>query len=158
LKDTYKFSEEDIIKYYSVMYNKNYQEAKKILNIEFEKILQLYDEQPEKIDWIFPLELPNKKTKTDEEFYGEYYDSTVNITFQERFESLSTKINRDIKEVEDNDEECSLCHNDINKDENYIKLMCGHKFHWKDVNDCGGLSQWISQGRNSCPYCRRNMI
>ena len=158
LKDTYKFSEEDIIKYYSVMYNKNYQEAKKILNIEFEKILQLYDEQPEKIDWIFPLELPNKKTKTDEEFYGEYYDSTVNITFQERFNALSTKINKGLKEVEDNDEECALCHNDINKDENYIKLVCGHKFHWKDVNDCAGLSQWISQGRNSCPYCRSNMI
>jgi hypothetical protein len=157
LKDNYKFTEEDIIKYYSLMYNEKYEDATKILEVNFKKITNLYDEQPKKIDWIFHLVLPYKITKSDKEFYGDYYDLTVNITFQERFNALTTKTNKFLQEVDEKDDECSLCQNDINSNENYIKLMCGHKFHWKDVNDCRGLSEWIDEGHNTCPYCRRDI-
>ena len=157
LKDVYIFTEADILKYYSLMYNNKYEEATQILEANFEKIIQLYDEQTQKIDWIFPLILPYKITKSDEEFYGDYYDLTVNITFQERFNALTTKTNKFLQEVDEKDDECSLCQNDINSNENYIKLMCGHKFHWKDVNDCRGLSEWINEGHNTCPYCRRDI-
>jgi hypothetical protein len=157
LKDNYKFLEEDILKYYSLMYNEKYEDATKILEVNFEKITNLYDDQPKKIDWIFPLVLPYKITKSDDEFYGDYYDLTVNMTFQERFNALTTKTNKFLQEVDEKDVECSLCQNDINSNENYIKLMCGHKFHWKDVNDCRGLSEWINEGHNTCPYCRRDI-
>lgn len=49
----------------------------------------------------------------------------------------------------DNDgEQCSICHINMDDDNIYTIPECSHKFH----NNC--IIQWFRTGKNTCPYCR----
>ena len=51
----------------------------------------------------------------------------------------------------DGEEECSICLENYNKEDNIIKLKCNHQFHFKCIN-C-----WIEKNE-CCPICRSTLL
>jgi hypothetical protein len=54
---------------------------------------------------------------------------------------------------------CSICQNDIIKDQQYINLEpCGHKFHYNnsDCLDEASIINWL-ENNNKCPNCKCNI-
>jgi len=54
---------------------------------------------------------------------------------------------------------CSICQNDIIRDQEYINLEpCGHKFHYNnsDCLDEASIMNWL-QNNNKCPNCKCNI-
>lgn len=45
---------------------------------------------------------------------------------------------------------CSICHQKIIRSKQYATI-CKHIYH----HDC--LEDWIKKGKNSCPFCRRDL-
>jgi hypothetical protein len=52
----------------------------------------------------------------------------------------------DINNSSNNSEECSICLEELNQNDK-LKLICGHKFHYKCINT------WLIKN-NRCPICR----
>lgn len=82
--------------------------------------------------------------------------------YQEDKISIGTKNLDKIKIHKYTEEEnisCSICQNDIIKDQEYINLEpCGHKFHYNN-NDCldeASIINWL-QNNNKCPNCKCNI-
>ena len=48
-----------------------------------------------------------------------------------------------------NNELCSICLDNLYNNESIIKLNCGHKFHYKCIEQVKN---------NKCPYCREKII
>lgn len=54
-------------------------------------------------------------------------------------------------ELENEDEKCLVCHDNLdNKQNNVIKLNCGHKYHYK----CIFMTYKHHKVPRQCPYCR----
>jgi hypothetical protein len=53
---------------------------------------------------------------------------------------------------EDDDEECSICLGEYEKEEDIIKIRCSHIFH----KTC--LSEWEKNDNNTCPVCRTRYV
>lgn len=51
----------------------------------------------------------------------------------------------------DEDNDCTICLEEFNNDEEIIKLKCNHLFHLKCIDD------WIKKNQ-SCPLCRVNLL
>jgi hypothetical protein len=51
----------------------------------------------------------------------------------------------------DEDNDCTICLEEFNNDEEIIKLKCNHFFHSKCIDD------WIKKNQ-SCPLCRVNLL
>ena len=51
----------------------------------------------------------------------------------------------------DEDNDCTICLEEFNNDEEIIKLKCNHLFHSKCIDD------WIKKNQ-SCPLCRLNLL
>ena len=63
------------------------------------------------------------------------------------------------KYIEEENISCSICQNDIIKDQEYINLEpCGHKFHYNnsDCLDEASIMNWL-QNNNKCPNCKCNI-
>jgi len=52
---------------------------------------------------------------------------------------------------DNNDNNCTICLEEFNNDEEIIKLKCNHLFHSKCIDD------WIKKNQ-SCPLCRLNLL
>lgn len=53
---------------------------------------------------------------------------------------------------ENNNKCCSICMNDINKNNWIIKTKCNHLYHKKCIYS------WYKTGKTNCPYCRKNQF
>ena len=82
--------------------------------------------------------------------------------YQEDKISIGTKNLDKIKIHKYTEEEnisCSICQNDIIKDQEYINLEpCGHKFHYNnsDCLDEASIINWL-HNNNKCPNCKCNI-
>jgi hypothetical protein len=78
-------------------------------------------------------------------------ESVLNISFEEekgmlRDENVSIEIKKE--KFKDNvSGECCICCSKYMKNEEYIKLECGHLFH------SGCIEEWVKYKKN-CPVCR----
>lgn len=52
---------------------------------------------------------------------------------------------------DNNDDDCTICLEEFNNDEEIVKLKCNHLFHLKCIDD------WIEKNQ-SCPLCRLNLL
>ena len=67
----------------------------------------------------------------------------------------------DMSETKDDDCTCGICTEEFERDgEDYIKLDCGHEYHYSCISDCfstiasiKGLSS--TNNKRECPYCRK---
>jgi len=52
---------------------------------------------------------------------------------------------------------CSICLDVFDKDDDIVKLKCGHCYHQPDNCIDGGVVEWIKK-IGTCPMCRNNLI
>jgi hypothetical protein len=52
---------------------------------------------------------------------------------------------------DNNDDDCTICLEEFNNDDEIVKLKCNHLFHSKCIDD------WIEKNQ-SCPLCRVNLL
>jgi len=57
----------------------------------------------------------------------------------------------------ENEENCSICQEAVEKKQMCLKLECGHYFHSEDSDCCGGsIFKWFETNR-TCPTCRHEI-
>lgn len=62
-------------------------------------------------------------------------------------------VNLSIKKHNGEETICSLCLEDIKKDDEINELSCSHIFHSRKCLDNRGIADWIAENK-TCPYCR----
>ena len=68
-----------------------------------------------------------------------------------KYEDIINKLGKTCKKIK-TDCQCTICHEDLKKNQLYRPLPCEHLFHKKCID------QWFQNSNPTCPLCRINFM
>lgn len=86
----------------------------------------------------------------DSDFDANVHENLFSLMFGEEVEDKNLIVNEPEKKKLENESECSICLNKIDKDEDIYNISCNHTFH------ASCLYTWMEHSKDdpTCPLCR----